>query len=390
MKIVLAPNAFKGSLSGSDAARAMRVGIEAVSTHFEIVEVPVSDGGDGLVDVVATTLNGRRNSHVVTGPLGTRVAAEYVYLAAQQAVVIEMAKASGLCLIRMDERDPMRASSHGTGELIKAALDLGAQTIVIGLGGSATVDGGTGAAHALGMRFLDAKGQELSPRGEDLSEINKLDASGLDPRLANTCLHGVCDVDNPMIGEEGAVRVYGPQKGATAETVPHLEAGLCNLANLFERDMGRDVRDLPGGGAAGGLGAGLVAMLGAELRPGVEVVLDMVDLDSKLQGAALCLTGEGLIDNQTIHGKAPAGVAQRARALDVPCIAIGGGVAEDVSKLHEIGIDAAFSLCRAPLTLEQALEQAPTLLAQVTEHVVRAFLSGCQHGRIGSSTFVER
>jgi glycerate kinase len=274
----------------------------------------------------------------------------------------------------------MRTTTLGTGELIRAALDLGVSRIIVGVGGSATVDGGVGMASALGARFTDGAGLAVASEGGALGSIRHIDLSGLDPRLHAVRVEVICDVNNPLLGERGAARVYGPQKGADPEQVQALERGLAHLAAVIEADLGLDVRDLPGAGAAGGLGAGLKAFLGAELRRGVGVVLDLVGLDERLQGADLVLTAEGQIDFQTAHGKAPAGVAERARARGIPCIAIAGGIGERISELHAIGIDAVFSLCPGPVSLQEAMDHAAGFLTQTSEQVMRLFLAARTRG----------
>jgi len=296
-------------------------------------------------------------------------------------VAVEMAVASGLALLTPQQRNPSLTTTYGTGELIRAALDLGVRHIVVGIGGSATNDGGIGMATALGMRFLDVAGKPVAPVGGALGQIHRIDASGLDPRLARLRCEAICDVDNPLLGARGAAHVYGPQKGASPAQVEELDAGLAHLADVIAADLGLDVRDLPGAGAAGGLGAGLHAFLGAELRRGVDLVLDLVGLDAHLTGADLVITAEGQIDFQTAFGKAPAGVAQRARLQGIPCMAIAGGIGERITDLHHIGIDAVFSLCHGPMTLKQAMEDGPSLLQAATEQVVRCFFSASRPGR---------
>jgi glycerate kinase len=287
-----------------------------------------------------------------------------------------MALASGLALLPEQARDATATTTLGTGELMRAALDLGAGHIIVGLGGSATNDGGIGMAQALGWRFPDAAGRTVEPVGGRLADIARIDAAGKDPRLDRVRVEAVCDVDNPLIGPRGASRVYGPQKGATPGQVDALDAGLTHLAALVTRDLGLRVAELPGAGAAGGIGAGLVAFAGATLRPGAELVLDLLAFDRHLDGADLVLTAEGRIDHQTAHGKAPAAVAARARARGIPCIAIAGGVGDAIGALHDIGIDAVFSLCRGPMSLTAAQAKAEPLLADAAEQAVRAFLAG--------------
>lgn len=373
MKIVLAPNAFKGSLTATQAASAMEHGVRTAFPDAEVRKVPVADGGDGLAEVLIDALGGEARAATVRGPLGQPVRATLCHVPARGLAVVEMAAASGLALLAPHERNPALTTTYGTGELIRAALDLGARRVVVGIGGSATNDGGIGMAAALGMRFLDGAGNDVAPIGGALGQIRRIDPSGLDPRVAAVRCEAICDVDNPLLGPRGAARVYGPQKGASSAQVEALEAGLAQLADVIATDLGLDVRDLPGAGAAGGLGAGLHAFLGAELRRGVDLVLDLVGLDEQLAGVDLVITGEGQIDHQTAFGKAPAGVAQRAKARGIPCLAIAGAIGERIGDLHPLGIDAIFSLCPGPISSKQAMEEAAALLRAATEQVVRCF-----------------
>jgi glycerate kinase len=376
MKIVLAPNALKGCLTAAEAADAMARGVVRACPTAGIALIPMADGGDGLAEVLVDALRGETRTATVTGPRGDPVRASFCHVPARRLAVIEMAAASGLALLSRNQLDPLLTTTLGVGELIAAALDLGAFHLIVGIGGSATNEGGVGMATALGARFLDAGGGPVEPVGGALAAIRRIDLSGLDPRLAGVRVEAICDVDNPLLGERGAASVYGPQKGATPAQVRELDAGLANLAAVIERDLGLDVRGLPGAGAAGGLGAGLRAFLGAELRRGVDVVLDLVGLDEHLRGADLVLTAEGRIDAQTAFGKAPAGVAERAQARGVPCIAIAGGIGDGLESLHALGIRAVFSLCPGPVSLEQALAAGGDYLAAATEQAVRAFLAG--------------
>ena len=380
MKIILAPNAFKGSMSAMQAALAMEQGAWQACPEAEVVRVPVADGGDGLAEVLLGALGGEARSLSVQGPLGEPVQATLCHVPALGLAAVEMAAASGLALLAPLDRDPTRTSTYGTGELIRAALDLGVRHVVVGIGGSSTNDGGVGMASALGVRFLDGDGNPVAPVGGALRQIRRIDSSGLDPRLASVRCEAICDVDNPLLGPRGASRVYGPQKGATAAQVEELEEGLAHLSERITGDLGLDVRDLPGAGAAGGLGAGLRAFLGAKLRPGADLVLDLVGLDARLAGGDLVITGEGQIDAQTAFGKAPAAVAQRAKALGIPCLAIAGGIGEGIVDLHPIGIDAVFSLCPGPIALTQAMEGGPALLRAATEQVVRCFFRARRDG----------
>jgi glycerate kinase len=286
-----------------------------------------------------------------------------------------MALASGLARLPEEQRDPTLTTSYGTGELIRAGLDLGATTINVGIGGSATNDGGMGMAQALGIRFLDKDGRELPGIGASLQHVAAIDVSDLDPRIRDTDIAAVCDVDNPLCGEQGAARVYGPQKGASPEQVRELDQGLENLARLMERDLGVDILAMPGSGAAGGLGAGLHAFLGARLCKGIELIFAMVGLREKTAGADLVLTGEGQIDFQTVFGKAPGGVGALAKEMGIPCIAIAGSIGGDLGDLHQHGISAVFSLCTGPCTLQQAMEHGAEGISRVTEQILRCFLS---------------
>jgi len=376
MKIVVAPNAFKGCLTASEAARAMAAGIRKACPAAEIVLVPVADGGDGLVDVATGALGGELHRFTVTGPLFEKLQAPLCFLETERFAAVEMALASGLALVKPEHRDPTRTTTIGTGELIAAALDLGATRIGVGIGGSATTDGGIGMAAALGVRFLDENGEDVQPVGGDLGRIRHIDVSNRDPRLQKVRIEAVCDVDNPLFGPNGAAHVYGPQKGATPAQVEALDAGLANLAGVIQRDLGSEVRELRGAGAAGGLGAGLHAFLGAELKRGVDLVLDLVGLDAQLAGAELVLTGEGQIDFQTAFGKAPAGVGAAAKRRGIPCVAIAGSVGEGIDDLIDVGIIAVFSLCRGPITLEDAMSRASALLFESTSQIIHLFTAG--------------
>lgn len=376
MKVVAAPNALKGCLTASEAADAIAAGVLQARPDAEVIRVPVADGGDGLVDVAIEGLAGEARVVSVTGPRGEPLHARYCHVPEMNFAAVEMALASGLALLPESDRDPTLTTTLGTGELIAAALDLGVSRIGVGIGGSATNDGGIGMAAALGAHFLDDRDTPVEPVGGELGRIHRIDLSELDPRVARVRFEAVCDVDNPLCGPNGAAYVYGPQKGASPQQVEALDAGLANLADVIERDLGLAVRDLPGSGAAGGLGAGLRAFAGAELRRGVDLVLELVDLDGKIAGADLVLTGEGQIDYQTAYGKAPAGVGAAAKARGIPCIAIAGSVGAGLDDLHAQGIDAVFSLCHGPVTLEEAMTHATEYLARAAEQAVRAFLAG--------------
>jgi glycerate kinase len=376
LKIVVAPNALKGSLGSVAAAQAMSAGVRLAAPAAEIVQVPVADGGDGLLEVLGTGEGLERIPCRVTGPLGSPVDCALLYAADRRLAIIEMAAAAGLALLPSSGLDPMQATTFGVGELLRLALDHGARRIILGIGGSATSDGGTGLARALGARFLDAHGKELPGNAAALQHIKRIDLEQLDPQLAQAHIDVICDVDNPLLGAAGAARVFSPQKGASPEQVEAIEAGLENLANLVEQQLGRDIRNLRGGGAAGGLGAGLVVFLQAALRPGAELVLELTGFEAALDGASLVLTAEGRLDSQTAHGKAPAAVAGLASRHGIPCIALAGSLGPNLQALQAAGITACFSLCPGPLDLDAAMQQAAPLLTRACEQAVRCFLAG--------------
>ncbi len=379
MKIVLAPNALKGSCSSSAAARAMARGLRRVAPQAELVEIPVADGGDGLLELAVQALGAQRIPVQVTGPRFTPVKAALAWLPHRRMALIEMALASGLALLAEDQRDPGLTTSLGTGELMRAALDLGAETLLVGIGGSATNDGGIGMASALGYRFLGADGRPVPVTGGGLLAIARIDGASADPRLRQVRVQAICDVINPLTGPQGAAARYAPQKGASPAQVAWLDAGLGHLADLVEgerREGSLGSRQQPGAGAAGGLGFGLMAFCGARLRPGAEMVLELLDFDRQLEGADLVLTAEGRLDGQTLSGKAPSLVAARARRLGIPCVAIAGGLAPGLDRLPEVGISAAVSLCPSPMPLAEAMARAEELLAEAAQQVLRIFLAG--------------
>ncbi len=373
MKVVVAPNSLKGSLSAIDAAQAMAHGVRDALAEAEIIEAPVSDGGDGLIDVLVTALDGERRTEHVTGPRGRRIQAQWAWMPEQRLAVVEMAAASGLALLRADEYDVLHTTTRGTGQLIRVALDAGAEHILVGIGGSATNDGGMGAAASLGVRFLDEGGCELDPCGASLGRVERIDTEVMDARIESIVLEVICDVRNPLLGDQGAARVYARQKGASPADVDELESGMEDFARVLQRDLGVDARHVPGAGAAGGLGAGLYAMLGAELCDGAERVLEIIRFRERARAAELVLTSEGRLDAQTAFGKATGAVARAARELHIPCIAVVGEVGAEHAELDAAGFNAAFSLCLGPCRLQQAMRQAGANLRRATEEVVRTF-----------------
>lgn len=357
MKIVVAPDSFKESLSAPEVAEAIARGWLRVFPEAEVLLRPMADGGEGTVDAVLAACGGERRELRVSGPLGEPVQAHWGWLGDATAV-LEMAAASGLHWVPAGQRDATRASSYGTGELIRAALDAGARRIILGLGGSATNDGGAGLLRALGVRFLDAQGVELEPGGLALAQLAHVDVSGLDPRLLNVQVEVAADVDNPLCGPRGASHVFGPQKGASTEQVLELDAALGHFAQVVAATLGKDHSGFPGVGAAGGLGFAARAFLHARFRPGIELVAELSELAAAVQGADLLITGEGRLDSQSLHGKTPVGVARVAAAAGVPVIALAGSLGEGYQAVYEAGIDAAFSLTCGPQSLAQAMAGA--------------------------------
>ncbi|MGR5282958.1 glycerate kinase [Photobacterium damselae] len=358
MKIVIAPDSYKESLTAMEVACAIEAGFRKVLPEAEYIKLPMADGGEGTVQSLVDATGGEIITARVTGPLGEQVDGFYGLMGDGHTAVIEMAAASGLHLVAPEQRNPLQTTTFGTGELILAALNQGAKHIIVGIGGSATNDGGIGMAQALGIRMLDSQGKEIGYGGGALARLATIDMSGLDPRLAQVELEVACDVDNPLCGEKGASQVFGPQKGATPEMVAQLDANLAHYAELIKTQLGADVKEMAGAGAAGGLGAALLGLLQARLRPGIEIVMDAVNLADVVQDADLVITGEGRIDSQTIHGKTPIGVARTAKRFNKSVIGISGSLSNDCDVVHEHGIDAVFSVVPRSVTLAEALRDA--------------------------------
>ncbi|HAA89150.1 MAG: Glycerate kinase [Thermoanaerobacterales bacterium 50_218] len=377
-RIVIAPDSFKECLGAAEVAEAIATGFRKVFPRAEIVKVPLSDGGEGLVNTLVTATHGRIVPCEVTGPTGRKVKAFLGVLGDEKTAVIEMAAASGLHLIPPSERNPLITTTYGTGELIKRALDLGCTRIIVGVGGSATNDGGAGMAQALGARLLGADGKEICAGAAGLRSLEKIDTSNLDPRLKEVSVVVAVDVDNPLCGPNGASYVYGPQKGATPEMLPVLDESLRRFAFILQRDIGVNILNVPGAGAAGGLGGGLMAFLGAQLRSGIEVVLEVVRFEAILQkGADLVVTGEGQLDRQTSFGKVPIGVSKVAKKFGIPVLAIVGAIGEGAEVVFEQGIDSYFSVTPRPMTLEESIGEVRILLKSVAERcarMIKAFL----------------
>ncbi len=374
-RIVIAPDSFKGSLTAEQAASAMEQGVRAVLPGASILLRPVSDGGEGMVEVVRGALGAETLKIEVCGPLpGQRVEARWAFSPDRHLAVIEMAEAAGLALVPGPQRDPKRTTTYGVGQMIRAALDYGAEELLIGIGGSATNDGGMGMALALGARFLDAEGRPLPEGGGSLVNLAEIDLSQFDTRVAGTRMTVACDVTNPLTGPDGAAAVYAPQKGATEEDVLVLEKGLERLATVLEKSGGTNIRGIPGSGAAGGLGGGLVGFCGAVLRPGVEIVLDLTRFDEAVKGADLVITGEGKLDAQLRFGKALSGVLKRARQAGVPVIGVVGSIeGDEQSFLGEGKFTALATLVSDDVALEQAVANAEPLLRRRTESLLRGF-----------------
>lgn len=371
MKVVIAPDSYKGCLSALEVAKAMERGVLSVFPTAEVRKIPIADGGEGTVAALVTATDGQLRQAEVTDPLGNKISAHWGVLGDGRTAVIEMAAASGLPLVPKEKRDPRVTTTYGTGELIKAALAEGLAKIIIGIGGSATNDGGTGMARALGVRFLDAAGREVAAGGGSLAEICQIDTTGLDPRLKNTEIVVACDVDNPLCGTRGASAVFGPQKGATPEMVQQLDAGLAKFASCARQATGRDVAEKAGAGAAGGLGAGLMFFTPAQLKPGVEIVLDAVGFSDVVRDADFVITGEGRTDFQTAFGKAPVGVAKVAKAHGAPVFCISGGLGDGADDVLAQGIDAVMSICDRPLSLEECMAAGAQLIEPAAARLCR-------------------
>jgi glycerate 2-kinase len=372
LKLVAAPNALKGSLSPFAAAAAIASGARRARPDADVRELGIADGGDGTAEVVCRARGGHFREVLALDPLGRPRPARYALLD-DGCAVIDVATASGLTLLRSDELTPLTATSYGTGELMRAALDAGCTRIVLGVGGSATVDAGAGILEALGARLLDADGQPLPRGGGALARLSCIDLSSLAPRLREVPIKVACDVDSPLLGEHGAARSFGPQKGASPADILQLEAALAQLADVVARQLGARVGQVASGGAAGGIAAALHGVLGARLSPGIDLVLEAVGFDRAIDGAALCITAEGLLDRQSLRNKGPFGVARRCAARGVPVVALSGGIAPNVTDRDFPELAGMFSICARPMSLEEAMRDAGPLLELAAERVVRLF-----------------
>lgn len=355
MKIVLAPDSFKESMTAKEACEAIEKGLRKVMDNLECIHVPMADGGEGTTQSLVDATGGKFYTVEVTGPLGERKEAIFGILGDEKTAILEMAEASGLEILPREKRDATITTTYGTGELIKAALDKGVETILIGIGGSATNDGGAGMVQALGGKLLDRVGNEIGFGGGELDKLEKIDIANLDKRLKDVKIIVACDVQNPLTGPTGASHVFGRQKGANEEQREQLDKNLKHYAEIIRRDLGKDVETIPGAGAAGGLGAGLMAFLSAELRKGIDIVIEYSKLEDKIQGADYVITGEGSIDGQTRFGKTPYGVAKVAKKYDIPVIAFAGNIGSDVNLLYEYGFTAILPILPRVETLENAI-----------------------------------
>ena len=375
--IVLAPDSFKESMTAKEVCEAMERGIRKANSQIRCIHVPMADGGEGTMQSLVDATGGRVYSKEVVGPLGNNVVAEYGILGNGEIGVIEMASASGIHLVDSEKRNPLITTTFGTGQLIKACLDKGVKKLLIGIGGSATNDGGAGFIQALGGRLLDENGDDLSYGGGALAKLHTIDLSNLDERLKYVSVEVACDVNNPLCGKEGASYVFGPQKGATREMIEILDQNLSHYAEVIKEQLGKDVISKAGAGAAGGLGAGLMALLDVKLKSGIEMVIEYANLEEKVRDADMVWTGEGSIDFQTQYGKTPLGVAMIAKKYNKPVIALAGRVGNDIDVLYDKGIDAIFGIMRGVTSIEEALVKGPENVEKTSENIIRLLNISC-------------
>lgn len=371
MKIVIAPDSFKESLTALQVAQAIEIGFKKIFPDAEYIKVPMADGGEGTVQSLIDAWQGQSMVTEVTAPLGNKVLAEWGLSADRKTAIIEMAAASGLHLVAENERNPLITGSYGTGELIKAALNFGVEKIILGIGGSATNDAGVGMLQALGAAFLDDEGKPLAAGGAALKQLSKIDLSALDPRLATTQIEVACDVDNPLCGERGASAVFGPQKGATAAMIKELDAALSLFSQKVKQQLNKDIANIAGAGAAGGMGAGLQLLPKCRLKSGVDIILEATHLSKVVADADLVITGEGRMDSQTVYGKTPVGVAKTAKRFHKPVIAIVGCLRADYEVVYDAGIDAVFPIIRNLASLSDTLAQGRENLISTAQNVAR-------------------
>jgi len=378
MRILIAPQSLKGSLTAAEAGLAIAQGVQAVYPKAEIEIVPIADGGEGTVQALVDATNGKIIQQTVTGPLGKPVPAFFGLMGDGSTAAIEMASCAGLPLVPPDQRDPRITTTYGVGELILAALDHGSRHFIIGIGGSATNDGGAGMAQALGAALLSRQGTQIARGGAALATLAHISTSTMDPRLQECTLEVACDVTNPLCGPTGASAVYGPQKGATPEMVEELDSALAHYAQIIEQDLGMSVREIPGAGAAGGLGAGLIAFLHATLRPGAQIVFEAIHLEERIRTVNLVITAEGQIDTQTAYGKSVGSVAEIAKRYGLPVLALAGSLGDNYRVVYELGVDAVATLPSGPMTLAFAMENAAWLLSDAAERACRLIQVGAK------------
>ncbi len=371
MKIVIAPDSFKGSLSATQAAKCIERGVKSV-IDCETTLIPMADGGEGTVEALASALGGKLETVTVKGPFLEDVSASYCI--AESVAIIEMSAASGITLVPRERLNPLTATTFGTGQLILDAISKGCKKIIMGIGGSATNDGGVGMASALGVRFLDAQGNDIRPCGGELHKLHTIDVSQMSPALSSTEFYVACDVTNTLCGENGASRVFGPQKGATPQMAEFLDSNLSHFADKLKEQLGVSVKELRGGGAAGGLGAAMSVFCHAILTRGFELISETVRLEENMMDADLIITGEGRTDSQTAFGKLPCGIGNTAKKLGIPCILISGAVEGDMTPLYENGIGAVFSCVTSITTLDDAMENAAQYLERAASNAMRAFM----------------
>lgn len=376
MKIVIAPDSFKESLTAIEVASAIESGWKEIIPDAEYVKVPLADGGEGTTQSLVDATGGRIIYQEVTGPLGIPVQGFYGILGDGETAVIEMAAASGLDFVPREMRNPLITTTWGVGELVRSALDTGAKKIILGLGGSATNDGGAGMMQALGVKLLNDHNEQVGYGGATLETLVKIDTSEMDPRLKDTTFIVACDVDNPLTGNDGASAVFGPQKGATSQDVEQLDKALSNFAAIIKESVGIDVNVMKGAGSAGGLGAGVKAFLNSELKSGIDIVIEATGLKDIVSDADLVITGEGRIDSQTIHGKTPIGVAKTAREFGVPVIGIAGCITPDSNIVHSHGIDALFPIVPQIVTIEEALQTGRQNIERTSRNIAQIYNLG--------------
>lgn len=374
MKIIIAPDSFKGSLASHQVCAAIEKGIKKADPSIDIISIPMADGGEGTVDALMDSLGGYKVVVEVKDPLFRKIKAQYGLTDEGKTAVIEMASASGLALLSNSERNPMKTTTYGTGELIRDALERGCRSFIIGIGGSATNDGGVGMAAALGARFYDRDGNAIELTGGGLLKLDSIDLSEMDPRVGESRFRVFCDVDNPLYGPQGAAYVYGKQKGADAAMTEKLDMGLRRLSEIIQRDLNKNVAHIPGAGAAGGLGAGLMAFLDAKLEKGIDLLMETIGFEERIKGADLIITGEGRMDHQTKYGKTISGIIKAAKKQGIPVVGICGSIGEGVEELYSEGLNSVFSIINRPMSLQESMDKTSELLASTAENVIRLFV----------------